>query len=210
MRIDGERFVVKTESDGTNTVVGELNSLDEYGYCPEHPVRHNDVVVAFAPNGVGKEDNVIVLSAHAARSLMWALLGFYARKTAAYVDVPLVEGFLDHLEHDRHASIRTRNYRLAALHAFFRYVQSEVPDHLLQCQRIIAIPLRRHPRTMVGYLAKNDLARILVQPDVRTRDGRRDAVSSARVVRLTGARRSRLASATAQRPGLDGRLRGPG
>ena len=60
-------------------------------------------------------------------------------------DVPLVEAFLDHLEHDRHASIRTRNYRLAALHAFFRYVQSEVPDHLLQCQRIIAIPLRRHP-----------------------------------------------------------------
>lgn len=103
------------------------------------------------------------------------------------IDVPLVEGFLDHLEHDRHASIRTRNYRLAALHAFFRYVQSEVPDHLLQCQRIIAIPLRRHPRTTVGYLAKDDLARILAQPDVRTREGRRDAVLLS-VLYDTGAR----------------------
>ena len=92
------------------------------------------------------------------------------------IDVPLVEAFLNHLEDERHASIRTRNYRLAALHSFFRYVQSEVPDQLLQCQRILAIPSRRHTRTTVGYLAKDDLARILAQPDVGTSDGRRDAV----------------------------------
>ena len=109
------------------------------------------------------------------------------RLSLKQIDVPLLEAFLDHLEHDRHASIRTRNYRLAALHAFFRYVQSEVPDHLLQCQRIIAIPLRRHPRTTVGYLAKDDLARILAQPDVRTRAGRRDAVLLS-VLYDTGAR----------------------
>ena len=92
------------------------------------------------------------------------------------IDVPLVEAFLDHLERDRQCSIRTRNYRLAALHAFFRYVQSEVPDHLLQCQRILAVPRRRHAHANVGYLAKEDLARILAQPDVRTLVGRRDAV----------------------------------
>ena len=109
------------------------------------------------------------------------------RLSLKQIDVPLVEAFLDHLEHDRHCSIRTRNYRLAALHAFFRYVQSEVPDHLLQCQRIIAIPLRRHPRTTVGYLAKEDLARILEQPDVHTSAGRRDAVLLS-VLYDTGAR----------------------
>ena len=109
------------------------------------------------------------------------------RLSLKQIDVQLVEAFLDHLENDRHSSIRTRNYRLAALHAFFRYVQSEVPDHLLQCQRIIAIPLRRHPRTIVGYLAKEDLARILEQPDVRTSAGRRDAVLLS-VLYDTGAR----------------------
>ena len=109
------------------------------------------------------------------------------RLSLKQIDVPLVEAFLDHLEQERHASIRTCNYRLAALHSFFRYVQSEVPDHLLQCQRILAMPLRRHPRTTVGYLAKDDLARILAQPDVRTRGGRRDAVLLS-VLYDTGAR----------------------
>ena len=103
------------------------------------------------------------------------------------IDVPLVEAFLDHLEQDRHVSVRTCNYRLAALHSFFRYVQSEVPEHLMQCQRILAMPLRRHPRTTVGYLAKDDLARILEQPDVRTGAGRRDAVLLS-VLYDTGAR----------------------
>ncbi len=88
----------------------------------------------------------------------------------------MVEAFLDHLETDRHVSVRTQNQRLAMLHSFFRYVQSEAPDHLLRCQRILAIPLRRQPRKLVGYLSKEDLADILAKPDLRTRSGRRDAV----------------------------------
>ena len=92
------------------------------------------------------------------------------------IDVQMVEAFLDHLETDRHVSVRTQNQRLAMLHSFFRYVQSEAPDHLLRCQRILAIPLRRQPRKLVGYLSKEDLADILAQPDLRTRSGRRDAV----------------------------------
>lgn len=98
------------------------------------------------------------------------------RLSLAHVDVALVEAFLDHLAKDRQASIRTQNHRLAVLHAFFRYVQSEVPERLLQCQQILAIPLRRCTRPNVGYLRKEDLARILAQPDLRSREGRRDAV----------------------------------
>ena len=64
--------------------------------------------------------------------------------------------FLDHLDADRGVSIRTQNQRLAMLHSFFRYVQSEAPHHLLRCQRILAIPLRRQPRKLVGYLSKED------------------------------------------------------
>ena len=54
------------------------------------------------------------------------------RLSIAHIDAPLVEAFLDHLGTDRHASIPTQNHRLAALHAFFRYVQSEVPERLLR------------------------------------------------------------------------------
>ena len=92
------------------------------------------------------------------------------------IDVSLVETFLDYLESERKSSPRTRNHRLAALHAFFRYVQAEEPAHMLQCQKILAIPLRRHARSTVAYLSKEELADILAQPDFRTPNGRRDAV----------------------------------
>lgn len=92
------------------------------------------------------------------------------------VDVSLVEAFLDHLETERKSSTRTRNHRLATLHAFFRYVQAEEPAHMLHCQRVLAIPLRRHAHPTVGYLSKEELAEILAQPDLQTDDGRRDAV----------------------------------
>jgi site-specific recombinase XerD len=92
------------------------------------------------------------------------------------IDVSLVEAFLDYLEKERKSSPRTRNHRLAALHAFFRYVQAEEPDRMLQCQKILAIPQRRHAQPATGYLSKEELAEVLAQPDLRTPEGRRDAV----------------------------------
>ena len=109
------------------------------------------------------------------------------RLSLLQIDASLVDAFLDHLVNDQHVSISTQNHRLAALHAFFRYVQSEVPEHLLQCQRILAIPLRRHARSIVGYLSKDYLAQVLARPDLHTPAGRRDAVMLS-VLYDTGAR----------------------
>jgi len=58
---------------------------------------------------------------------------------------------------------------------------------MLQCQKILAIPLRRHARPTVAYLSKEELAEILAQPDLRTSEGRRDAVLLS-VLYDTGAR----------------------
>ena len=69
------------------------------------------------------------------------------------IDVSLIEAFLDYLEEERHCGPRTRNHRLSALHAFFRYVQSEEPSHMLHCQKVLAIPLRRHTHKNVAYLS---------------------------------------------------------
>jgi site-specific recombinase XerD len=98
------------------------------------------------------------------------------RLSIAHVDASFVEAFLEHLGNERHCSLRTQNQRLAALHAFFRYVQAEAPDRLLQCQKVLAIPLRKHPQSAVKYLSKEQLAQVLAHPDVKTRAGRRDAV----------------------------------
>ena len=43
--------------------------------------------------------------------------------------------FLSWLETNRKCSISTRNQRLAALHAFFRYIQSEEPEGILHFQK---------------------------------------------------------------------------
>jgi len=98
------------------------------------------------------------------------------RLTLGRLDASLVIAFLEHLESERGNSVSTRNQRLAAVHAFFRYLQVEDPERMLQCQRILAIPVRRCPRPVVNYLPKGNVGRILAQPDLRTVRGRRDAV----------------------------------
>ena len=152
---------------------------------PEKPGRFNLAAQRnLSPNTIKAYRDVFTLLLRFCRDVRGVAL---ERLSLAHIDAPLVEAFLDHLRNDRHVSIRTQNHRLAALHAFFRYVQSEVPERLLQSQQILAIPLRRHPRQSVGYLSKELLAQILAQPDLRTPPGRRDAVLLS-VLYDTGAR----------------------
>jgi integrase/recombinase XerD len=112
-----------------------------------------------------------------------------------HVNVELIEAFLDYLEAERQCTHRTLNHRLAIVHAFFRYIQSEEPGCLYQCQRIMAIPLRRFVQPDVGYLSKEHLTEILAQPDLSKPDGRRDAVLLS-VLYDTGARVQELIDLT--------------
>src|ERR1700737_707401 len=82
------------------------------------------------------------------------------------IDVSLVEAFLDYLERVRKCSPSARNQRLAAVAVSLRYVQAEEPTRMHQCQKILAIPLRRHTRPTVSYLSKEELAEMLGQPDL--------------------------------------------
>jgi len=94
----------------------------------------------------------------------------------AQLDVPCLLAFLEGTATERQWTTRTRNQRLAALHAFFRYLQTEALDYLLQCQQILALPSHKYAPPVVGYLAPDAVAAILQQPDLTTRTGRRDAV----------------------------------
>lgn len=88
----------------------------------------------------------------------------------------LVIEFLTWLETERRCSISTRNQRLAALHAFFRYIQKESPENLYEIQKILAIPNKRKAKPIVPYLTANELKILLEQPVLKRKSGRRDLV----------------------------------
>jgi len=124
------------------------------------------------------------------------------RLQLAQIDPGLILAFLDYLSTERQARVGTRNHRLSALHAFFRYLQTEEPAALLQCQRILAIPLQRPMKTPVDYLSTEEVAAILHQPDLTTRAGRRDAVLLS-LLYDTGARVQELIDLSVQDVRLD-------
>src|SRR6516165_4654568 len=90
------------------------------------------------------------------------------------IDAPLVCAFLDHLEKERGISVRSRNLRLTAVHSFFRYAAFELPTHAAQIQRVLAIPGKRYPRTLVNFLSREEAEALLKAPNLALWSGRRD------------------------------------
>jgi len=90
------------------------------------------------------------------------------------IDTPLITTFLDDMEKNRKISSRTRNVRLAAIRSFFRYAAYEAPAQSAQIQRVLAIPGKKHIRTLVGYLTRPEIEALLAAPNRRTWSGRRD------------------------------------
>jgi len=109
------------------------------------------------------------------------------RLTLRALTAEVIRDFLTDLAQRPSFCVRTRNHRLAAIHSFFRYVQSEEPQLLLQCQQILAIPMQKAPARPVEYLNPEQLSAILGAPDLATAAGRRDAVLLS-VLYDTGAR----------------------
>jgi integrase/recombinase XerD len=82
--------------------------------------------------------------------------------------------FLHDLEVGRHNIVATRNVRLAAIHAFFRYCAAEQPDRVEHCQRVMAVPFKRSRSRPVAYLEFAEIQAVLAVIDRGTPGGRRD------------------------------------
>jgi len=91
------------------------------------------------------------------------------------LDAPLIGAFLDHLEHERGNSARTRNARLAAIRSLFRYAALNHPEHAATIQRVLSIPPKRFERALVSFLTEPELDALLTAPDRTTWTGRRGA-----------------------------------
>ena len=116
------------------------------------------------------------------RDAMKLLLVFAAERTGkppsrldiTDLDAPLIGAFLDHLEHQRGNSVRTRNARLAAIHSLFRHAALQRPEDAAVIARVMAIPPKRFDATLVTYLTEDEIGALLTACDQTTWTGRRD------------------------------------
>ena len=116
------------------------------------------------------------------RDTLRLLLSFAAQHTSRPpsmldvddLDAPLIGAFLDHLEHERGNTVRTRNARLAAVRSLFRYAALKHPEHAATIQRVLAIPAKRTDQALVTFLTGPELQALLDAPDQSTWIGRRD------------------------------------
>jgi integrase/recombinase XerD len=116
------------------------------------------------------------------------------------LDVPTILAFLTHLEEHRGNTVRSRNIRLSAIRSFFRFVALRDPERVDLVTRILAIPVKRQEKKLIGYLTREEIEAVLAAPDRSQWVGRRDYAllltmynSGARVSEMTTLRYEQVA-----------------
>jgi integrase/recombinase XerD len=85
-----------------------------------------------------------------------------------------VMAFLAYLEQQRSNSVRSRNARLAAIRSFAHYAEDTLgPDLPAPTRRLLAIPIKRQTRPILGFLTRAEVQAILAAAG-QNWTGRRD------------------------------------
>ena len=79
------------------------------------------------------------------------------------IDAALILAFLEDTE-QRGACVHTRNARLAAIKAFFRFLEYRVPAALDQIRQLHAIPRKKADEALVSWLTRAEIRALLAAP----------------------------------------------
>lgn len=90
------------------------------------------------------------------------------------LDAATITAFLEHCEHDRHNSTRTRNLRLTAIRSLFAYASLRHPEHAATIQQVLAIPTKRFDKPTITFLTAEQIDALIAAPDLTRWEGRRD------------------------------------
>ncbi len=124
----------------------------------------------------------------------------------------LILAFLDHLEQERHHTVRSRNLRLASLRAFLKFASHRDVSSLHAIERALGVPMKRFERPMIGFLSREEMLAVIGGPGT-TWIGQRDRLLLA-LLYNTGARVSEIIGVRVGDAVLDGaacvHLRGKG
>ncbi len=83
--------------------------------------------------------------------------------------------FLEWLEKQRGNSTSTRNVRLAAIHAFAKYLAKVYPDCIYEMLKIQSIPFKKCQKKSPEFISMEAMTLLLSLPDIGTKNGRRNA-----------------------------------
>jgi site-specific recombinase XerD len=119
--------------------------------------------------------------------------------TVSDLDAPAILAFLENLEAERSNAVCSRNARLSAIRSFFRVVALRDPASLNIVTSVLAIPVKRTEKRLVGYLTRPEMDAMLAAPDQTGWLGRRDHAllltmynSGARASEITSLRREQV------------------
>ncbi len=85
----------------------------------------------------------------------------------------LILAFLDHLEHGRGNTVRTRNARLAMLRTFLKFAGHRDVGALGVIEQALGVPMKRFERPILGFLSPEEMLAIIGRPGA-TWTSRRD------------------------------------
>ncbi len=91
-----------------------------------------------------------------------------------HLDIATLLEFLEHLERDRGNAVRTRNARLAAIKAFFRFLEFRRPGYLDLAAQVRELPAKKGEVPLIGSLDRAETRALLDAPDPGTVAGTRD------------------------------------
>lgn len=186
------------------------------------PAEFATLLQRFFAERLIQQQNASPRTIAAYRDTFRLLLGYAERKKGkppakmalCDFDTTLVLDFLSYLENERHNTVRSRNARLAAVRAFAHYVSLQCPPALALAQQILAIPMKRFEKPLLGFLTRDEVQTLLAAPDTATWCGRRDRVmlallynTGARVSELLGIRVADISLATTSSVQLHGKGR---
>jgi site-specific recombinase XerD len=106
------------------------------------------------------------------RDSFMLFLGFAQQRLAkspasinmADITAELILAFLEHLERERHNTVRSRNARLAALRAFLKFAAHHDLASLHVIERALAVPMKRFEQPMLGFLSREEMQALLADP----------------------------------------------
>ena len=149
-----------------------MKSTDYSYHLTNYLGKYLPGILGFSPNTISSYRDMFTLMI----SFYETVLGIKPEKiTLKEFTQHQMEKFLAWLEQQRGNAISTRNVRLAAIHAYAKYLAKISPDLMHEMLKIQSIPFKKCHRKTPQYICIEAMTLLLSLPDIHTKNGLRDA-----------------------------------